>query len=153
MPRVKIITLAGQDYEVVQLPMRENKLWRDKLTGPVDKIVALLTNWRDIEINTGSDIIGLVLVVKDIALGGMDLLLDALFEYSPALASDRERIEAEAYDDEAIDALGGVIGLAYPFDRLVAVWLPGQSATPTSTNSVSLNGKLGTKPKAIRKTT
>lgn len=153
MPRVKTITLAGQDYEVAQLPMKGNKEWRDRLTEPVDKIVALLQNYRDIEINTGADIAGLFLVVKDILLGGMDLLLDALFDYAPALAADRERIENEAYDDEAIAALGGVIGLAYPLDRLLTVWFPGQSATPISTNSASQNGRPGTKPKVLRKTT
>lgn len=153
MPRTKTVTLAGQDYEVVQLPMKGNKEWRDRLTGPVDKIVALLQNYRDIEINTGADIAGLVLVVKDILLGGMDLLLDALFDYAPALAADRERIENEAYDDEAIAALGGVIGLAYPLDRLLTMWFPGQSATPTSTNSASQNGRPGTKPRVLRKTT
>lgn len=154
MARTKIITLAGKDYEVVQRPMRENKVWRDNLTGPVDKMVSLLMSWQDIEINTGADIVGLVVIVKDVLLGGMDLLLDALFDYSPALAADRERIESEAYDDEAIEALGGVIGLAFPFERLVTVWLPGRSVTPTSTNSVSQNGTSGTKrAKVLRKST
>lgn len=154
MSRTKILTLAGQEYTVEMLPMRQNKEWRDKLTMPVDKIVSLLMNAQDIEINTGADIIGLVAVVKDVLLGGMDLLLDALFDYSPALAADRERIENEAYDDEAIEALGGVIGLAYPFDQLVSVWLPGRSVTPTSTKSVLPNGAHGTrKGKVLRKNT
>lgn len=132
--------------------MRANKEWRDSLTEPVNKIVALLQNYKDIEINNGADIVGLVVVVKDVLFGGMDMLLDALFAYSPTLQADRERIENEAYDDEAIAALGAVLGLAYPLDRLLTVW-SGPAVMQTSTNSLSMNGKSGIKPTARQKTT
>jgi len=147
MPRNKIVTLAGQTYSVEQLPMRANKEWRDGLTEPVNKIVALLQNYKEIEINSSADIVGLVVVVKDVLFGGMDLLLDSLFAYSPALQEDRERIEQEAYDDEAIAALGVVISLAYPLDRLLSVW-SGPAGTQTSTSLRLPNGANGTKPMA-----
>lgn len=152
MPRNKIVTLAGQQYSVEQLPMRANKEWRESLTEPVNKIVALLQNYKDIEINSGADIVGMVVVVKDVLFGGMDMLLDALFAYSPTLQADRERIETEAYDDEAIAALGVVLGLAYPLDRLLTVW-SGPAVTQTSTNSPYTNGKSGIKPTARQKAT
>lgn len=152
MPRNKIVTLAGQQYSVEQLPMRANKEWRESLTEPVNKIVALLQNYKDIEISNGADIVGLVVVVKDVLFGGMDMLLDALFAYSPALREDRERIETEAYDDEAIGAITVILSLAYPLDRLVSAWT-GLAATPTSTNSPYTNGKSGIKPTARQKAT
>lgn len=154
MPRSKTVTLAGQTYEVAQLNMRSNKEWRDKITEPANKIIALVQNYQNIEINSAADIAGLVMVVKDVLFGSMDLLLDSLFAYAPELAADRERIEQEAYDDEAIDALGAIASLAYPFGRLVSAW-GGLSATPISTNSALPNGAGGTKKQLAghRKTT
>lgn len=144
MPRNKIVILAGQEYVIAQRPMRANKQWRERINEPVNKIVALLQNYKDIEINSAGDIVGLISVVKDVVLGGMDMLLDALFAYSPELAADRERIEDEAFDDEAIEALAAIADLAYPLGRLVTAW-GGLSAKPTSTNSASRNGAFGTK--------
>lgn len=132
--------------------MRANKEWRDRLTEPVNKIIAIMQNYRDIEIGSVADVAGLVGLFSDVLLGSMDLLLDALYGYAPTLANDRERIEAEAFDDEAIAALGVCLSLAFPLDRLLTVWI-GPAATPTSTNSALANGKSGTKALARQKTT
>lgn len=149
MPRSRTITMAGQAYEVAQLPMKANKLWRDKITEPANKIIALVQNYENIEINSAADIAGLIVVVKDVLFGSMDLLLDALFTYAPELAADRERIEAEAYDDEAITALSSIASLAYPFGLLVSAWT-GPIGTPISTNSPLPNGAGGTKKHLVR---
>lgn len=147
MPRNELVTLAGQTYEVSQLNMKNNKLWRDGLTEPVNKIIALMQNYKDIEISSVADIAGIVALFNDVLLGSMDLLLDSLFGYSPELAADRERIENEAYDDEAIAALGAILVLAFPLDRLLTVW-SGQAVTPTLPNSRLANGVNGIKPTA-----
>lgn len=152
MPRSKVVTLAGQDYEVAQLPMKPNKEWRETITEPVNKIIALVQNYQDIEINSAADIVSLIVVVKDVLFGSMDLLLDALFAYSPALAADRERIEAEAYDDEAITAISSIADLAFPFGQLVTAW-GGLSGTQTSTKPALLNGASGRKNLAGQKST
>lgn len=144
MSRNKTVVLGGQEYEIEQLSMRKNKEWREKITEPVNKIISLVQNYKTAEINSVSDIAGLIVVVKDVLFGSMDILLDALFAYAPSLANDRSRIEEEAYDDEAIAALGSIADLAYPFGRLVTAW-GGLNATPISTNSASPNGAGGTK--------
>jgi hypothetical protein len=144
MPRSKTVILAGKEYSISQLNMRANKEFRERITDPVNKIIALVQNYQTIEINSAADIAGLVMVIKDVLFGSMDLLLDSLFAYAPELAADRERIEQEAFDDEAIAALGAVASLAYPFDRLITAW-GGPVATLTSTNSVLPNGAVGTK--------
>lgn len=144
MPRSKEATLGNVTYAIEQLPMRANKEWRDSLGAPVMELVNLVQNIGDLEL-TAQDIGKLVSVVKDVLLGSMDLLLDALFRYSPKLAADRERIEAESYDDEAIAALGVCIGLAYPLDMaLTGLIAGGLPVTATSTNSRSPNGANGT---------
>jgi hypothetical protein len=145
MPRSKQITLAGKEYSIEQLPMRANKEWRDSLGKPVLSLIQLIQDFGSLEFKP-SDIGRIITVVKDLLLSSMDTLLDALFAYSPALAADRERIENEAYDDEAIAALGACVALAYPLDQaLTGLKLGGLPVTSTSTNSPSRNGGNGTK--------
>lgn len=144
MPRNRTVTLADKEYSIVQRNMRDNKDWREKLSAPVNKIIGLMRNYKNIEIGTAADIASIVSLFSDILLGSMDILLDAMFAYSPELESDRERIESESYDDEAIAALGEIIRLAYPLDRFLSVWT-GQVETQTSTNSALQNGAAGTK--------
>ena len=49
----------------------------------------------------------------------MDILLDLLCEFVPAIAADRARIEAEAFDDEVVKAFVAVLGLVYPFGDML----------------------------------
>lgn len=145
MPRSKSVTLGGVTYEVTQLPMKANKSWRDDLGRPVMRLIDLVQGMGDLEL-TAQDLGKLFAVVKDVLLGSMDLLLDALFAYSPALAEDRERIENESYDDEAIAALGVCVSLAFPLDRAVTGLIgAGLPVTRTTTNSPSQNGDSGIK--------
>lgn len=150
MPRTKSIALGGQTYEIAQLPMRENRLWRDTLAAPVTNLLALLEGNRELEIGSVGDLAQVIGIGKQLLLGSMDILLDALFAYSPELRADRDRIEAEAYDDEAIAALAEVVRLAYPLGVAISAFR-GLPVTPTSTNSPLPNGDAGTKqPTAAR---
>lgn len=137
--------LGGVSYEIEQLPMRPNKEFRDSLGAPVLQIADVIQNSADLEL-TAESLRGLVGIVKDVLLGSMDILLEALFRYAPALMADRERIEAEAYDDEAVAALGVCVQLAFPLDRaLTGLISSGLPVTPTSTSLRSTNGGNGTK--------
>jgi hypothetical protein len=147
MPRTKTVELGGRAYEIAQLPMRANAEWRAQLAEPITQLLALLEGNADLEIGSVSDLAQIVRLGKRLLLGSMDLLLDALFAYSPELSADRERIEAEAYDDEAIAALASVVALAYPLG-LALTALSGLRGTPTSTNSPSANGDGGTRQRS-----
>lgn len=150
MPRSKDVTLAGVTYRIEQLPMRANKEWRDNLGAPVMGLINLIQGFGNLELKT-EDILKIVGVVKDLLLNSMDTLLNALFSYSPVLETDRERIETEAYDDEAIAALGVVVGLAYPLDQVLTGPIRGLVGIPTSTRSPLPSGANGTnKPTAGR---
>lgn len=149
MPRSKEVTLGGVNYVIEQLPMRPNREWRESLGAHVLTLAQLLADAPNLEI-TVKDIQRIISVGKDVLLGSVDLLLEALFRYSPALAADRERIESEAYDDEAMAALGVVLTLAYPLGIVLSA-IPGLPMSQTSTNLRSVNGANGTKtPTAAR---
>lgn len=150
MPREKVVTLGGQEYRVSQLNMKDNRLWRDTLAQPITDLLALLEGNRELEIGSVGDLAQVIGIGKQLLLGSMDILLDALFAYSPELRADRDRIEAEAYDDEAIAALAEVVRLAYPLGVAISAFR-GLPVTPMSTNSPSPNGAGGTKqPTAAR---
>lgn len=145
MPRTETVVLGGQEYQIPQLNMRANKEWRDTLGAPVMQLVNLIQDMTDLELSADS-LRRLVGIFKDVLLASMDVLLDALFSYSPLLAADRDRIESECYDDEAMGALGVVVGLAYPLAMAVRSLIGGGlPVTPISTNSYSRNTANGTK--------
>lgn len=130
MPKQITVTLGGQSYTVDALPIAKSKAWRAKLAGPFGELAATLEHAGEIDLTSGGDLSHLIQVISNTLLGSIDLLQDLLFAYSPALAADRERIEAESYDDEAMTAFTEVLKLAYPFGAVVNL-VRGATKTPT----------------------
>jgi hypothetical protein len=72
--------------------------------------------------------------VQDVILAAPDRITAMLFDYSPVLAADRARIEAEVYESELIAAFVEVLKLAYPFGELLSL---ANGFTPTVSRSTS----------------
>jgi len=121
MPKTTTVELAGKSYTLQQKPIKAAKAWRDALRVPFGDLAATLEAADRIELTNGRDLAGLVQSLSGTLIGSVDILLDLLFAYSDELAGDRERIEAEAYDDEALAAFTEVLKLAYPFGQLLAL--------------------------------
>lgn len=132
-------TLGGRNYTVLALPIGKSKMWRDKLAIPFGRLAHVLTQAGMVEINQFGDIAGVVQQFSGILLGSMDMMLNLLFEYSEELAKDREWIEENAYDEEALHAFGEVLKLAFPFGVMLEV-VTGRLGSKTSSNSLSRNG-------------
>lgn len=138
--RTATVTLAGQEYTVEILPMLANAAWRRKavatlgnalgdvpaLVGRAQAMVQTssdgkrVTGWSDIINDDGFvDAILSLLQQGGATLSGVEDAIEALlplmFDYSPVLVADRERIEASAYDDEVFAAFAEVAKLAIPF--------------------------------------
>ncbi len=124
-PQPVTVNIAGQDYEIEPLTIRGNRAWREKFSQPLQQLLGATRQMVDVFQSQQfelRDLPGLgvfVAVLGQVLLGAPDLVLDMLFAYSPALQADRERIEASAYDDEAMQAFLRILRLAYPFDGLV----------------------------------
>lgn len=112
------VTLAGQDYAIQALPMGAARQWRQEFAEPIQQLLGLLENADAIQLNSTADMVAVAQQILPLALNSMDLIVDALFAYAPVLREDRERIEAEADDAEALAALWEVLKLAYPFGSL-----------------------------------
>lgn len=133
MAKQAIVKLAEQEYTIRQLPMRQARQWREALGGPFGELTQVLEGAGKIEISNAADIAAVVRTLSGTLIGSIDKLLDLLFAYSPELAADRERIEENAFDDEALAAFVEVLKLAYPFGGLLAL-VNGSGPKTTSTN-------------------
>lgn len=121
MPKSVIVVLGEKEYTIQSLPMRQTAEWRRKLSGPFGEITATLRSAGTIEISSGHELADLLHVVSETLLGSMDILIDLLFQYAGELRDDRERIETEAFDDEAMQAFVEVLKLAYPFGQILSL--------------------------------
>jgi len=101
--------------------MKKAREWRQKLEQPFGAMVKVLETADTIELTNLGSIAGVVQTFAGTLLGSVDILLGLLFAYAPTLAADRERIENEAYDEEALGALVEVLKIAYPFGTVLGL--------------------------------
>jgi hypothetical protein len=136
MSKSVTITLGGQKYEVAEAPMRKNAAWRANLNQLLTEVGGLMEAAGTVELNSVADLIGVVRQIQDVILAAPDRLTAMLFDYSPVLAADRTRIEADVYESELIGAFVEVLKLAYPFGDLLrlANGLAPKASASTSTN-------------------
>ena len=99
--------------------------------APLEQVITALENAPQIELTDLRSVAQIAGTLKDTVLGAVDIVLSMLFAYSPELEADRERIENEAYDDEAFAAFFEVLKLAYPFGALVRNLKTGPAAQTT----------------------
>jgi hypothetical protein len=116
-----VVTLGGQSYTLPVLSIRKARAFRAKIDGPVGTLVAALQAAPRTEVSDLAAVGGLLGAVQETLLGSVDLVVELLFAYSDELAADRERIEAEATDEEALAAFVEVMRLVYPFAGLVSL--------------------------------
>lgn len=151
MPQQITVSLGGKQYTIEKLPIRQSKQWRGRLAEPFGEIATALESASVVEVDQLGDIAGLVRRASGVLLGSVDKMLDLLFAYSTALANDREYIEENAYDDEALAAFTEVLKLAYPLDQLMLA-IRGRTVNKTSPNLPLPSGASGTKALGVKQT-
>ena len=113
------VVLAEQAYILKPLPIRQARAIRAKISEPMGKAIAAIRNTPGAGLNDFQAIGELLETARMVLADSIDLCLEILFEFSPELAADRERIETLAYDDEALLAFVEVAKMLYPFGGLV----------------------------------
>lgn len=123
------VKLAGKEYQVDPLPRRAAKAFRQRITeqiGGVSQALRLADGAGGVELTNLGSIADIVDSVGGLLAGSIDLVADLLFDFSPELAADRERIETEGYDDEIIAAFLEVLKLLYPFGEMTSLFPSGR---------------------------
>lgn len=154
--RTTTVTLAGREYTVQALPIRKSREWRAQFEGLVGQALSAVQalssmalqefdNPKELITQFGGFLSANATGLGKALFGGLDLIADALFAYSPELAKDRKRIESEADDEELLRAFMEVAKLAFPFGALMATASrSGQPKPETSPSSPSPSGESGT---------
>lgn len=143
--RSETITLAGQQYAVAELPMRQNAAWRKRVEGALTSAQEMIAQSAALELSReqARDVIGLIGRAGQLLLGAPDLVAELVFAYAPQVAADRARVLDEGYESELWEAFLACLRLAYPFGRalrLVAqmqLSTTGSAPTPAPTTLTS----------------
>lgn len=123
------VKLAGQEYTVNPLPRREAKAFRKRISeqiGDISKALKSADGAAGLEVSDLNSIAELVDQIGGLLVGSVDIIAEMLFDFSPALAADRERIEAEGFDDEIFSAFVEVLKLLYPFGEIARLFPSGR---------------------------
>jgi hypothetical protein len=114
------VSLGGQAYTVVELKRKANSVWRQKLQAEFADIAQLIGDLSNIKIKDGEALKNVMVTVTSRVSSSLDLALELVIAYSPALENDRDRIIEEAYDSEILQAFVAILGLAYPFGSVLS---------------------------------
>ena len=116
------VTLGGQKYDLVPLPIKASRAWRAKVKAPLEQIIHTVAGMPDVSLESLelAAILGLVQHIFCTVADAPDILLAWLYEYAPNIAADQERIENEAFDAEVADAFAAVVKQVYPLARLAS---------------------------------
>lgn len=121
------VCLGGREYTINQLPMRAEAEWRRQLQAQLEPLLALVRGYESITFNTPAEMAAFVEGLAPLLLNAPDTMLALLYQYSPELALRADEVEAACYADEVVEALKGVLVLAYPFaSELAALARNGQ---------------------------
>lgn len=137
-----MVTLGGQEYAIKPLNIRQSRAWREQFANPFQAVIGVLQNAGRIELTNPGDLGALLSQVGGLLLGSMDLVIDALFAYSPELRADEDAILDNATDEEAVAALWEVLKLAYPFGSILQTLNGGPGSRGPLKKSPAPNGTL-----------
>ena len=112
------VSLAGKEYEIKPMPIRQARDFREKVSKELDPILNTFSAVDQVEITTLGSLNTVFNNLREVVLRSPDHALNILCEYSPAIQEDKERIENEAYDEEVITAFVEVLKQLYPFGIL-----------------------------------
>lgn len=142
------VQLGGKAYEIKAQPYGKSKEWRKAAARPLGAIATFLERAPGLQFS-GKNLDDLKVVsnflqaISHSVVQAPDMFAELMFQYSPELTEDRERIEAEAYDEEIASVIVEIVKFAYPFGSFRQIFsngLSGQSTPTTTTSSPGPNG-------------
>lgn len=137
--QVKTITLGGKAFEIRELPLRANSEWRRTFEQKLEPLLGMFAGLDKLEITNAADLARVISMLREVVLRSPEMLAELMFDYSPALASDRMWIEENVYESELLAGVTEVLALAYPFGAILqlARSLNGAAVNPGATTSKS----------------
>jgi hypothetical protein len=117
---IKKIVLGGKEFEIAPANLRKSKAWRDRFATPILEKLESVGGIASIKLDDSNDLLKAIKSIGIMLLEGMDTVVDATIAYSDRLSTEKEWILDHATDQEAIDALITILGMAFPFGSILA---------------------------------
>lgn len=122
MPKSVKVTLAGREFEVVELPARANVAWRKELQQRVTELVDQGMGLAQTSVGEGSDTAQALDGIMGLVAQAPELASRLMCEYSPVIDQAWPEIQELVYESELIDGFMQVCKLAFPFGKLVDLY-------------------------------
>ena len=131
-----VVNLGGRTYSLAKKPIRQASAMRQRLNQQIEPLVEMAGRATEVEIRDVEQVGELLNGLRGMLVSYVDILLEMLCEYEPAIQKDREWLLDHAYDEEVIQAAVVMIQQLFPFGNLLSK-LNGLAENMTSTNSPS----------------
>jgi hypothetical protein len=115
------VILAGREYEIQPLPLRQARKFRERIAAEFDPIMRamdLAPTVEKIEISNIGSVYSMVDGIRGVLFASTDHVFDILCEYCLTIQEDRERLEDQSFDAEIMVAFVEVLKQLYPFGSL-----------------------------------
>ncbi|TXH52444.1 MAG: hypothetical protein E6Q97_15975 [Desulfurellales bacterium] len=140
------IILGGQEFNLRELPARQNSAWRKQLDAPFKALLEAVRA-ADTEINSTADIPVVLNQLQELLIANADQVPDIVISYSPALEVARRFIDENATETEFLNAFMQIARVAYPTDffiqQVAAMKALGSQRPPTMTSLPLASGGSG----------
>ena len=116
--RTEIISLAGEEYTLTELPLKRNAAWRSQASEEFSAYADLLGEAQGIDLaDTGS--VGAILrKTSSMVFNAPEKIIALVFAYAPELSEvDQDAV----YESELMEAFAACLRLAFPFGRLTTL--------------------------------
>ncbi|KKM85970.1 hypothetical protein LCGC14_1283770 [marine sediment metagenome] len=144
------IEFSTKKFTIAPLPIRKSREWREKFIAQLDTVLSIVDDVQGvstIELTDGFSLDSLMPFIEKIKvflLTSTDILLDLIYDFSPAIKKEKEWIEDHATDPEVFSVFLEVLKMAYPFGNILGnLRTLGQSPPVILTNSPEENGDSG----------
>lgn len=102
------VSLGSQEYKISPLTILPAREWRQRLVDSFKDIIDGFSQSQDPEALVKLGLTGALMQAPE-------RMVDLVFAYSPALAESKDKIMAEATEEQFAVAFGAVMGVAFPF--------------------------------------
>jgi len=129
--RKATVQIDGADFVIEELRSRANAKWRKSFEKELGEITALIQDAPGTDITDMEAMSALIQRIVATVGGSIEQVSALVVAYAPAFPAD------VAYDSDVFDTFLAILGLAYPFGRVVEKLrslMGGSPAPPTTQN-------------------
>ena len=137
----QLVTLGGREYVLKPLPLRPAREWRAQFSRLAEMVISAMRHATTAQLSSPDDLASLAAEVAPKLLGLVDELIEMMFAYSPELRAERDWLEENATEEEAMAVVIRITAIAFPFGGVVPTLRQiGRGVSGMKSNSTPTSG-------------